>query len=341
MEQCQENRQVASHRLYCRRKTVETQQGRKGCWNRGRVAGTEAPGVPVDGGPGFASARLPARRAGAPRRWSRRRRGFLLPDVGYTHSLRYAPQSAAEAQRIARSHRRESVLRRVRCSSLDWLLTWASVPARSSARKGNPLRKPGQSETYYDNVTWEITFVTAVRSVAQSCDQLSCNTRVIIYTWIMSEWVLFAIVDSRSVNPTSEKYRAAPEILKELRNYQWTSEHLRFFFFTFLGMSRGKVKWNAGGGIRWRFSNLPEVWMFVQRAREIFSVEDSPFANAPPFEGARLFTGETTRVSWTPVKLAYELEPWLNASVVGDDVQVSHCRRLKFCDVNLIKRDAK
>ena len=61
--------------------------------------------------------------------------------------------------------------------------------------------------------------------------------------------------------------------------------------------------------------------MLIQRAREIFSVEDS-FANAPPFEGARLFTGETTRVSWTPVKLAYELEPWLNASVVGDDVQV-------------------
>ena len=66
-----------------------------------------------------------------------------------------------------------------------------------------------------------------------------------------------------------------------------------FFFFHILGNVEGKseVK-DAGGGIRWRFLNLPEVWMLVQLAREIFSVEDSPFANAPPFEGARLFTGE-------------------------------------------------
>lgn len=81
---------------------------------------------------------------------------------------------------------------------------------------------------------------------------------------------------------------------------------------------------DAGGGIRWRFSNLPsEVWILVQLARKIFSVEDSPFPNAPPFEGARLFTGETTRVSWTPVKLAYELELRMNASVIGDDVEIS------------------
>lgn len=34
LDECQENRQVASHRLHCRRKTLEVRQGRRGCWNR-------------------------------------------------------------------------------------------------------------------------------------------------------------------------------------------------------------------------------------------------------------------------------------------------------------------
>lgn len=74
--------------------------------------------------------------------------------------------------------------------------------------------------------------------------------------------------------------------------------------FTFLGKS--EVKKHAGVGFG-GFSNSSEVFLrsfCLQLIRRILSVEDFRLLRAWPFEGARLFTGETTRVSWTPVKLA-------------------------------------
>lgn len=163
----------------------------------------------------------------------------------------------------------------------------------------------------------------------------------------MFEWDrLFAVVpsSSRSVDP---RYPKSTDRLRERSRTSWrtTSEQVSTFVFFSShipsGMSRGKVKWKTrvvDSVIPLEFAGSLDP-LFTTCSRNLLRGRFA-FCERSPFEGARLFTGETTRVSWTPVKLAYKLELRLNASIVGDDVQVPYCRELKYLRwsyINLIK----
>lgn len=287
-----------SRQLYPRiRKNVEVQDTRgwsevadAGCWDRS----SGCPGR-LKVGPGFAKRALPRRRAGAPRR--RRRRRFLplsliLPPFVCKRRSGYARRHRARQKpRGSRGpSRRESVLRRV-AARRYWLWHEPRFPRVRQLGRGplspetrsvrdNPRhdRHPQRLRARFIVVTSETGWIVITR----------------MYEWDRPSVRLF-----HSVNLIRGGHR------KSRRSWDARGTSGQVSTFTFLGKSEVRNTRVLDSVTFLEFAaSFSTILLLTTCPKNFVRGRDFRLFRAWPFEGARLFTGEATRVSWTPVKLA-------------------------------------